>query len=229
MPIDIYADGATLENFEELEANPIIKGYTFNPSLLKKAGVTDFMQFAKKIVSKTDKPISLEVFADDWEGMVKEAEILSNLGENVFVKIPITTTEGIKTAGIVDNLIRMNIKVNYTAIFSYKQIDNAIGALGNTDSIISIFAGRIIDTGRDASPFIQYAKYNKRGNQKILWASSRGLWNIKQAEDAGADIITIGYDILKKMSLWGKDLGDFSLDTVKMFRKDALDSGFTIE
>lgn len=229
MPIDIYADGATLENIKELEKNPIIKGYTFNPSLLKKAGVKNFIEFAKNVIAITEKPVSLEVFADDWQGMVREAEILSSLGENVYVKIPIMNTEGIKTVGIVDNLIRRNIKINYTAIFSYKQIDSAIETLGNVDSIISVFAGRLTDAGYDATSFIKYAVYNKKPKQKILWASTRGLWNIKEAEDSNADIITIGYDILKKMTLWGKDLNEFSLDTVKMFRNDALASGFVIE
>jgi len=229
MPIDIYADGATLENIEELESNSLIKGYTFNPTLLRRAGVKNFMEFAKKAIHLTDKPISLEVFADNWDGMVKEAQILSDLGENVYVKIPFVTTEGIKTVGIVDNLLKRNVKINYTAIFSYKQIDEAIKILGNTPNIISIFAGRIADTGRNPTSFIQYGVYNKKIEQKILWASCRGLWNIKEAEDAGADIITVSYDILKKYSLYGKDLEQFSLETSQMFHRDALESGFTIE
>lgn len=229
MPIDIYADGATLENMEELEKNPLIKGYTFNPTLLKKMGVTDFIGFAKNVVSLTKKPVSFETFADDWDGMVREGNILAGIGENVFVKIPITNSEGIKTTGIVKDLLKNDVKINYTAIFTYSQIDDAIETLGNNNSIISIFAGRICDTGRDPKTFIGYASYNKLPLQQILWASSRGLWNIKEAEDSGADIITVGYDILKKMSLWGKDLTQFSLETVRMFRQDALDSGFEIK
>jgi transaldolase len=224
MQIKIYADGATLDEIEALNEDPRISGYTFNPSLLRKSGVTNFEKFAKEVLSMTSLPVSLEVFSDTWEEMEREALILSSWGENVFVKIPPATTEGIKTFGLVESLIAKSVKLNLTAIFTFKQIDDAIKLLGDTPNIISIFAGRISDSGRNPETFINYASLNKKPQQQILWASTRGLFNIKQA-----DIITIGVDILKKMQLWGKDLNVYSLETVRMFRKDALDSGFEIK
>jgi len=228
MTIKIYADGAKLSEIEELNENPLIKGFTFNPSLLRKSGVENFEEFAKKVLKKTNLPVSLEVFSDNWEDMEREALILSSWGEQVFVKIPIMTTDGIKTIGLIESLLKQNVKLNLTCIFTFKQINDAIKILGDTPNIISIFAGRICDTGRDPKTFIQYANYNKLPLQQILWASTRGLWNIKEAEESGADIITIGTDIMKKMSLIGKDLDDFSKDTVQMFRNDAIASGFKI-
>ena len=160
--------------------------------------------------------------------MEREALVLSSWGEQVFVKIPAMTTVGIKTVGLIESLVKQQVKLNITCIFTYKQIDDAIKSLGNNQGIISVFAGRICDTGRDPKTFVQYASYNKLPSQQILWASTRGLWNIKEAEESGADIITIGTDIMKKMSLIGKDLNEFSKDTVLMFRNDAIASGFKI-
>lgn len=228
MPIKIFADGATLNDIEWLENNKIVRGYTFNPSLLRKSGVTNFEEFAKKFINSTNLPISFEVFSDTWEEMERDAKILSSWGKNVYVKIPITNSVGIKTAGLVEHLVGGGIKLNITCIFTYRQIDDAIKWLGNNDGIISVFAGRISDTGIDPTSFIQYASYNKKPNQQILWASTRGIWNIRQAEESHADIITVGTDILKKMNLIGKDLNEFSLETVKMFRTDAIASGYKI-
>lgn len=228
MPIKIFADGANLENISILNSDPTIQGYTFNPSLLRKSGVTDFEKFAKDVLKITKLPVSFEVFSDDWENMEREALILSSFGENVFVKIPPMTTEGVRTTGLIESLLSKNVKLNLTCIFTFKQIDHAIKILGNTENIISIFAGRIADAGYDPISFIKYATYNKQSNQQILWASTRGLWNIKEAEDAGANIITIGTDILKKRNIIGKDLEEYSKETIQMFRNDAIASGFKL-
>lgn len=228
MTIEKFLDGATLEDIEKYKNNSSISGFTFNPSLLKKSGVKNFEEFAKEVLKKTNFPVSLEVFSDTWEEMEREALVLSSWGEQVFVKIPAMTTDGIRTLGLIESLVKKDVKLNLTCIFTFKQIDDAIKVLGNTPNIISIFAGRICDTGLDPKTFIQYAKYNKYPLQKILWASTRGLWNIKEAEDSGADIITIGTDIMKKMDLIGKDLEQFSKETVQMFRSDAISSGFKI-
>ena len=229
MPIKIYADGADPKSILEFCENPMIQGFTTNPSLLRKAGVSNYEEFAKEILSKVkDKPFSFEVISDNWDDMEAEAEIISSWGENVYVKIPTMTTSGIKTTGLIKSLISKNIKVNLTCVFSYRQIDDAISVLGSTDSIISIFAGRMMDAGYDAPSFIRYAVYSKKAQQKILWASTRELFNIKQAEDAGADIITVGHDLLKKMHLIGKNLEEFSRETVQMFHDDAVKSGFKL-
>lgn len=229
MPIDIYADGADLKTIIELNKNPKISGFTTNPSLLRKAGIADYAFFAKEALKEVkNKPFSFEVISDTWSEMEREARIISDWADNVYVKIPIMTTEKIKTQGLVKSLVKYGVKVNLTAVFSYSQINDAIEWLGDSKSIISIFAGRIMDAGLDASPFIHYAKYNKQSNQKVLWASVRELYNIKQAEQCGADIITVGHDILSKMSFIGKNLEEFSWETVCMFNRDATISGYTL-
>jgi transaldolase len=229
MTIKIYADGADLKSIIELNKNPVIDGMTTNPSLMKKAGVKNYKEFAKEILSNvTKKPISFEVIGDDWETMSRQAKEISSWGKNVFVKIPFSNTEGISMEGLVKELVAEKIKVNLTAIFTYRQIDKAIRWLGNNQSIISIFAGRIADGGYDPTSFIAYAKYNKEQKQEILWASTRERWNIQQAEECGADIITVGHDILKKVIDGKKDLEDYSIETIKMFNRDATESGLSL-
>lgn len=224
----IFADGCTLEDVHKLKNNSIVEGYTFNPSLLRKAGVVDFEKFAKEVLSLTKLPVSFEVFSDNWDGAEREARIMASWGENVYIKIPPFFTTGIYISGLVENLIKDNIKINLTCIFTYHQINNAIKLLGDRDGIISIFAGRISDCGYNPEHFIAYAHYHKFPKQQILWASTRELSNIKQAEDSGADIITLGVDLINKLDLIGKDLFEFSKDTVRMFHEDAVKSGYKL-
>ena len=228
MTIEIYADGVTIQNIAELEENPLIFGYTTNPTLMRKSGVINYESFAKEMIERTNKPISFEVIGDTLADMEREAKIISNWGENVFVKIPPMTTDGTETYLIAHKLAKMGIKINFTCLFTYNQIEDAINASGVSDAILSIFAGRIMDTGIDASPFISYAKNNVTDNIKVLWASTRETWNIKQAEECGADIITVPPNMIQKLKLWGKDLKEYSLETVKMFREDAIASGYKI-
>lgn len=229
MSIEIYADGANLKGIIELNKNPLIEGITTNPSLMRKAGVTNYEEFALEALSYVkEKPISFEVIGNYWPEMSEQAKKIASWQNNVFVKIPFFNTEGTRMEGLVKELINNGIKINLTAIFSYKQIEQSIKWLGNNDSIISIFAGRIADGGYDPTQFIKYAKYNKEPKQKILWASTRERYNIQQAEESGADIITVGHDILKKVIDGKKDLEQYSLETVKMFRDDAISSGFTL-
>ena len=228
MTIEIYADGATIQNIEELEENPLIFGYTTNPTLMRKSGVTNYESFAKEMIERTNKPISFEVIGDTLEDIEREARIISNWGKNVFVKIPPMTTDGTETYFVAHKLARKEIKINFTCLFTYNQIEDAINASGVSDAILSVFAGRIMDTGIDASPFISYAKNNVTDNIKVLWASTRETWNIKQAEESGADIITVPPNMIQKLPLWGKDLKEYSLETVCMFRDDAVASGYRI-
>jgi transaldolase len=228
MNIKIFADGANLNQIKKL--NDIVDGYTFNPSLLRKSGILDFKEFAMQVLDKTNLPVSFEVFADNLEEMYREAKLISSWGRNVFVKIPPMTTKETKTYELMNSLSKDGIKINATCIFTINQIENVIKSLGdnNHENIISIFSGRIMDAGYPAENLIRYAKKYKYSNQKILWASTRELWNIKQAEDSGADIITLSVDLINKMNIIGKDLYEYSLDTIKMFRKDTVESGYKL-
>jgi len=229
MTIEIYADGATLENIDELNESSLIKGVTTNPSLINRAGITDYEKFAKEMVAKTDKPISFEVIADDLDGMYREARIISGWGDNVYVKVPPMTTDGISTQIIAEKLTGRGIKLNLTCLFTYSQIETAIKIIGTNSGILSIFAGRIMDTHRDACPLIHYAHNNVfTSKTKVLWASTREIWNIRQAEESGADIITVPVKMLPKIKLIGKNLLKFSKETVLMFRQDAVASGYKI-
>jgi transaldolase len=229
--IKIFADGADLKSILELNENPLISGFTTNPSLIRKAGVENYEKFAKEVLSHIkDKPVSLEVISDDLDEMKKQArKIASWGGNNVYVKIPITNTQGISTCPIIAELSTEGIKVNVTAIFTLTQIEKTISALNGNTGIVSIFAGRIEDTGIDAAPFFWWVHKKKlieTPNIELLWASTRELFSIKKAEECGANIITVGHDLLKKMSLFGKDLEEYSLETVKQFYNDAQESGY---
>jgi transaldolase len=224
----IFADGCTLEDIHKLKNNPIVEGYTFNPSLLRKAGIVDFEGFAKEVLAITKLPVSLEVFSDNWEDAEREARIMASWGENVYIKVPPFFTTGIHTTGLIESLLKSNIKLNLTCIFTFYQIDNAIKLLGEHRGIISIFAGRIADCGYRPETFIEYAHYNKMDGQEILWASTREIFNVKQAEDSGADIITMDINLIGKLDLIGKDLLQFSKETVQMFRNDAIKSGYSL-
>lgn len=234
MSINIYADGAVLEDMLELYKNfPFIKGFTTNPSLMKKAGITNYNEFAKKVLGTIkDLPISFEVFSDDFEEMKKEAEIISSWGENVYVKIPITNSKGVYTEEVVRYLSNKDIKLNITAILTVKQVEDALSWLKKGSSnIISVFAGRISDSGRDATVYMKKAVElcHSKENVKLLWASPREVYNIVQADEIGVDIITVTKPLIEKYVKFGKDLDKISLETVQMFLEDAKKLGYKIE
>lgn len=229
--IKIFADGCDLEVIAEQSKNPIIKGWTTNPALMRKAGVVNYKEFALRATSLSNGlPISFEVFSDDFPEMLKQAQEISSWGTNVFVKIPITNTKGESSQYLIRNLNWYGIPINVTAITTIQQVQNTINILRHKKNVfISIFAGRIADTGVDPLPIMKKAVELVKGTQiEILWASPREVLNIKQAEDIGCHIITSTNDIIKKMSLFGKDLNEYSLETVKMFYNDAKAAGFKL-
>jgi len=232
LSIEVFADGASIEEFVSLNNNPIIKGFTTNPSLMKKNGIINYSSFALELLSIIkNKPISFEVFADELDEMEKQALKINSWGENVFVKIPITNTKGSSTISLIQRLQEKKIKLNITAIFTKAQIEEILLNLKeNVPSIISIFCGRIADTGQDPGELIKFAKerINKNSEVKILWASTRELLNIFQANDLGTDIITVPNELLKKLNLIGKNLDEYSLETVESFYQDAKSSKYSI-
>jgi transaldolase len=231
MNIKIFADGSDKrEIFDLYENNKLVAGFTTNPSLMKKAGVTDYSAFIKEITQKiNDLPISFEVFADDDEGMIRQAEIIADYGRNINVKIPITNTKGEYTFKVIENLLNRGINLNITAVFTHNQINELRHVLpNNTQTIVSIFAGRISDTGRDPVHYVEYALTALRGRCQVLWASTRHVYNIYEAGIAGCHIITATPEQIKKLSLQDKDLTEYSLETVKMFYNDAVSSGFSL-
>ena len=232
LSIRIFADGAELSVIKRLKKTGVVRGFTTNPSLMRKAGVQDYKSFAKQVLKiAPELPLSLEVFSDDLKEMESQARIISSWGKNIFVKIPVMNTQRRFTGPILKSLSRDGIKLNVTAVMSVDQIKNILEFLTyETPVILSVFAGRIADTGRDPVPIMEQCvdllqSYN---NVELLWASTRELFNVMQASQLGCDIITVGEDILDKMDLIGKDLDDFSRETVEMFYKDALDSKFRI-
>jgi transaldolase len=233
LKVKIFADGADKAVMLEMYGKEYIQGLTTNPTLMKKAGILDYKDFCQDILELIkDKPISFEVFSDDFDEMEKQALEIAKWGENVYVKIPITNTKGISSAKLVSRLAKAGVKVNVTAIMTQKQITETIAALDKTvPAYISIFAGRIADTGIDPVPIIKETIQALKSYPlvEIIWASPRELLNIFQADEIGCHIITVTSDILKKLSLLGYCLNEYSLDTVKMFYNDALDAGFTID
>jgi|TARA_B110000196_G_C21108492_1_gene646486 transaldolase len=231
--IKIFADGADLTSIENLNLNKDVSGFTTNPSLMKKAGVTDYKKFCQDVLKITkEKPVSFEIFSDDLDEMYDQANEIASWGKSIFVKIPITNSKGEKTSGLIKKLLENNIKCNVTAILTIQQVKE-IYEISNSETsvIISIFAGRIADTGIDPIPMMSEAINickNKK-NIEILWASTRELINIFQANQINCQIITVPHDILKKISLIGKNLDDLSLETVQMFLNDATKAGFKIK
>ena len=232
LKIKIFADGADFESINKLNTKNYIKGFTTNPSLMKKAGIKDYKEFALKILSKIkDKPISFEVFSDDLIEMEKQAIEIASWGKNINVKIPITNTKKESTTGIIERLSNQGIECNITAIFTVNQLKNVVQVLNkNTPAILSVFAGRIADTGIDQKNImaecVQASKLKPKS--EILWASTRELVNIFQADKIGCQIITVPHEILSKIDSIGTNLEDYSLDTVKSFYKDAVAAGFKI-
>ncbi|MCX6157534.1 MAG: transaldolase [Ignavibacteriae bacterium] len=232
LKIKIFADGADVNDMEKASLAGIVKGFTTNPTLMKKSGITDYEKFAKEAITKVNNmPISFEVFSDDFETMEKEAMKIAGWGENVYVKIPITNTKRESSINLIKELDSKNIKLNVTAILTLKQVEDVCGAFKDTsESIISVFAGRIADTGYDPIPLMKEAKgiLSAKKGLELLWASSREVLNILQAEQCGCEIITVTNDLLKKLHMIGMDLGELSLDTVKMFYNDASSAGYKI-
>jgi transaldolase len=230
LTIQIFADGADKTGMLEMYAKPFIKGLTTNPTLMKKAGIADYRAFAKDMLTIIkDKPISFEVFSDDFREMERQALEIASWGENVYVKIPVTNTQQTPAYDLIEKLSSRQVKLNVTAIMTLSQVRDVVAALHpETPSYVSVFAGRIADTGRDPVPLMTEAVNLLRVNPKaeLIWASPRELLNIFQADEIGCHIITVTNDILKKLDLVGYDLDTYSLDTVKMFYHDALVAGY---
>ncbi len=231
--IKIYSDGADRASMLEMAANPLIQGLTTNPSLMKKAGVKDYRAYSKDILSQiTQKPISFEVFADDFKEMHRQALEINSWGKNVYVKIPITNSKGESAIPLIRELSQQKIKLNVTALFTLKQVhETALALQGGAPSIASVFAGRIADTGRDPMPMVMASREicaSADKNIELLWASTREAFNIVQAEQAGCHIITVPFDIIKKISGFNKDLEKMSLETVQTFKSDSDSAGFTL-
>ena len=231
--IKIFADGASLPSMLESARDPRIAGFTTNPTLMRQAGVADYRAFAREVLAAIrDRPISFEVFADDFAEMRRQALEISGWGPNVYVKIPITNTAGARSEALVRELSRAGVKLNVTALCTLAQVRETAAALaGGAPGVISVFAGRIADTGRDPVPHMREALAVCRAADagiELLWASPRELLNIVQAAEVGCDIITVTPDLLKKLPLVGKDLGAFSLETVQMFHRDAESAGYKL-
>jgi transaldolase len=231
--VQVFADGADKASMLELYRQPYIKGFTTNPTLMRKAGITDYERFALDILQHiTDRPISFEVFADDETEMERQARKIARWARNVYVKIPVTNTRREPMYDLIRRLSADGIQVNATALLALDQVRHVAKALqGGAPSYISVFAGRVADTGRDPVPLMKAALelMAPEPNCQLVWASPRELLNIFQADEIGCHIITVTSDVLKKVSLVGKDLLEFSLETVRMFHDDAAHSGYTLE
>jgi len=232
LKVKIFADGADKSGMLEMAAKTFIQGLTTNPTLMKKAGITDYKAFALDILKEIpSKPISFEVFSDDFDEMEKQANEIASWGNNVYVKIPISNTKGESAYNLIGKLAVKNVKLNVTAIMTMEQVKNVAAKLNpSVPSYVSVFAGRIADTGRDPLPLMKDCVELLKSipTAELIWASPRELLNIFQADSIGCHIITVTNDVLKKLDLVGKDLTDYSLDTVKMFYNDATSAGFSI-
>ncbi len=230
--VKIFTDGADKESMLAANQKPYIKGFTTNPTLMRKAGVTDYEQFAKEILSEIkEKPISFEVFSDEFDEMERQAKKIASWAENIYVKIPITNTKGESSFDLVKRLAGAGVKLNVTAILTVEQVKHILPALSSgVPSIISVFAGRIANTGRDPMPAMKEAAelVSAVDGAELLWASSREFFNIFQAEEVGCHIITVTPDLLKNVEQIGRDLTELSLDTVRMFYNDAKSAGYQL-
>lgn len=232
LSVKIFADGADLAGMLALYRKPYIKGFTTNPTLMRRAGVTDYRGFAREALSAIpDRPISFEVFSDEFDEMERQAHEIASWGPNVYVKIPVTNTRGESACPLVNRLSHAGVKLNVTALIPLEQVRAVVDALaGGAPSCISMFAGRLADTGVDPVPHMAAAVALLRAapQAELIWASPRELLNIFQADEIGVHIITVTHDILKKLPLVGRDLHDYSLETVKMFHGDAAQAGYTL-
>jgi transaldolase len=232
LKVKIFADGADKAGMLEMARKPYIKGLTTNPTLMRKAGISDYKSFALDILSEIrDKPLSFEVFSDDFADMERQSMEIASWGDNVYVKIPVTNTKQETAYTLIDRLARQGVKLNVTALMTLTQVRDVVAALDSSvPSYVSVFAGRVADTGHDPVPMMAAAVELVSVNPKaeLIWASPRELLNIFQADQVGCHIITVTNDILKKLSLVGYDLDTYSLDTVKMFYSDASAAGFKL-
>ncbi|UXS76404.1 transaldolase [Staphylococcus chromogenes] len=232
LKVQVFADGADINQMKQAYQIKEVDGFTTNPSLMAKAGVKDYKQFAKEVVEAIpDASISFEVFGDDMETMEKEAEIIQQFGENIFVKIPIVNTKGETMLPLIKKLSAKGVKLNVTAVYTIEQVKDITEAVTEgVETYVSVFAGRIADTGVDPLPLMKEAvevTHSKKGVQ-LLWASCRELFNVVQADEIGADIITCPSDVVKKVPNIGRDINELSVDTVKGFSKDIQSSGLSI-
>lgn len=232
LTVKIFADGADKSRMLEMYAKPFIKGLTTNPTLMRQAGVTDYEAFARDILSEIrDKPLSLEVLSDDFAEMERQAMKIAEWGDNVYVKVPITNTRREPSSALISRLSNAGVKVNVTALMTLAQVHDVVAALSpSVPSYVSVFAGRVADTGADPVPLMAAAVEALRPNPRaeLIWASPRELLNVFQADAVGCQVITVTNDILKKLALVGYDLDDYSLDTVTMFCRDAAAAGYDL-
>jgi len=233
LKVKIFADGADKAGIVDIGKHPLIKGFTTNPTLMRKAGITDYEKFSREVLELIGgRPISYEVFADDFSEMERQARLITTWGKNVYVKIPVTNTKREKATATVERLSKDGIQLNVTALMTNDQVREVSAALaGGPHSYISVFAGRVADTGRDPVPLMSEAlKIMQQSSPKaeLIWASPRELLNIFHADSIGCHVITVTNDILAKLKLVGKDLSDYSLETVQMFHKDGEASGFKL-
>jgi transaldolase len=230
--VQLFADGAELDVIRRMAVNPLIKGFTTNPTLMRKAGVIDYVRFAREALAIVPQlPISFEVFSDDFAVMEAQALEIASWGSNVFVKIPVTNTRGVSSAALVSRLSAAGVQVNVTAILTDVQVVELAAALSpRTPCFISVFAGRIADTGRDPVPVVERSLALLRGFPlaRVIWASPRELLNVFQADAIGCHVITATADVLNKLPLVGKDLTTYSLETVEMFYRDAAAAGYSL-
>ena len=233
LKVKIFADGADLAGMKEMYANPLIKGFTTNPTLMRQAGVQDYRAFARQALEAIpDRPISFEVFADEFDEMERQALEIASWGDNVYVKIPVTNTRKQFTGPLIERLTKAGVALNVTAVMLTEQVQSITECLApNTPAIISVFAGRIADTGRDPVPLMAEAVkiISAKPKAELIWASPRELLNIFQADSIGCHIITATNDVLNKLSIVGKDLERYSLETVEMFYQDAAAANYTIQ
>jgi transaldolase len=232
LKVKLFADGADRAGMLEMYNNPLIKGFTTNPTLMRKAGISDYQAFARDILSAIkDRPISFEVFSDEFDEMERQAKIISSWGKNVYVKIPVTNSNGLFSGTLIKKLADFGIKLNVTALTTLAQVRDVVANLAKgPEAYISVFAGRVADTGQDPLPLMAAAAalLVPYPQLELIWASPRELLNVFQADSVGCHIITATNDILKKLPLIGKDLTEYSLDTVKMFKSDAEAVGFKL-
>jgi transaldolase len=231
--VKVFADGADLDGIRELCKNPLIQGFTTNPTLMRKAGITDYASFARELLELVpDRPISFEVFSDEFTDMERQARLISSWGDNVYVKIPATNCQGVRSEGVLRSLREAGVKVNVTGLTTPAQVEWVADCVGGgPPCYISVFAGRVADTGLDPVPGMQAALEimdRLAPNAELIWASPREILNVVQADRIGCHIITVTHDLLKKLPLLGKDLDQFSLETVRMFHNDAQTAGYTL-
>lgn len=232
LTVKVFADGGDLADIRDVARNPLVQGFTTNPTLMRKAGVADYRAFAQEVIAQIgNRPISFEVFSDDFDDMERQALEIASWGENVYVKIPVTDCQRGSAEKLVTSLAEQDVKVNVTALMTLEQVRTMTQCLaGGPGAYVSVFAGRIADTGRDPVPVMAaaVALAEEYRNVEVIWASPREVLNVVQADAIGCHVITVTHDVLRKLTALGKDLGQFSLETVQMFRDDAVAAGYRL-